>query len=146
MVNKIGARTLVAAAFWSMSLFFYASAIAPLLLVPKPISKGMGVASAILIAIGTIISRTKMASNIVNSADQSIGRRKSYVLRALSWMAFFMMPIIFVGYALMKKDPSYVSSSNYMLVPFGFLFFYMGRWCVFMAGSRYKKTHRKGRR
>jgi hypothetical protein len=87
----------MATAFWSMSLFFYASAIGPLLWMPKPVSKGMGVVSAVLIAVGTIVSRTNMMLRVVNSARTNIGRRKSLALRAMSWVAFFMMLFIFLA-------------------------------------------------
>jgi hypothetical protein len=113
---------------------------------PKPVSKGMGVVSAVLIAVGTIVSRTNMMLRVVNSARTNIGRRKSLALRAMSWVAFFMMLFIFFGYAVMKKDSSYAPSLNYILAPFGFLFFYMGRWCVFMAGASYKRVGKRTRR
>lgn len=75
---------------------------------------------------------------LIDTASDVVSEAKGYVLRIFSWAAFLLMLAIFLGYLIAPKYDSYHKLCNYVLAPFGLLFFYLGRWCIFMAGARYK--------
>jgi hypothetical protein len=121
------------------SAFLYFCAAAPFVFKSDDLIKKLGGASAVFICMGGLLFKTKYMSNIINSASRSLAVGRERVLHVLSWIAFLITALICIGYVIKYHESNASSFVNVILSPFGLLFFYIGRWCVFRPGARYGK-------
>jgi hypothetical protein len=145
VANKAAIRSLLAVGFWFASLFLYVSAVVPLAS-STTISRELSVASVVLVALGCVMFRTRLVREAIISARPMLEDRIGDFFRILFWLSLLVMMAIFIGYALKSDSETRYVSRNFLMAPFGFLFFCIGRCCIFKGrNKRYKNWRHKKR-
>jgi F0F1-type ATP synthase membrane subunit a len=133
--NRTTIRNLLIAGFWFTSLFLYVSAAAPLASVTATISKELGMASALFIALGCVMFRTRLMRSVISGAQSMPQDRVGNFFRILFWLSLSVMVIILIGYVSQSNHGVQHISRNFLIAPFGFLFFCIGRWCLYKSSK-----------
>lgn len=136
MENSVRNRNLLASLFWLVSATAYVAAAMPLLMSSDELTKQLGGACAVFITVGIIVNRLKFAVNVYDDEKRFVSASRVTQLRLLSHFVLLLTSVIAFGYvAKFCNGLAWNSSLNYIVIPFGLLFFYYGKWCFVKPGA-----------
>jgi len=120
------------------AVFLYVAAAAPLIPMLKSEAKLLSTISCLPIILGILLFRSKIVLQAVKTASlvKSVGAER--VVSLSTWVAFLAMVSIIVIYLINAEAEKKMVPPNFIITPFALFFFYVGRWCMFRAGSRLK--------
>ena len=136
MASKNSKKILLAAIFWSVSAFLYVAASIPLISSSDELTKELGGISGVFLGVGLILFRTKFALSVFSDEDRAVSAKHVSRFRLLSLVVLLLTAAIAIGYLVRFCNGwAWNSSLNYIIVPFGLMFFYFGKWCFIKPGA-----------
>ena len=117
-------RLLVVSVLWLIAIFAYAASLASVFWTNK--AKAVGVIAVVLLAIGALITRSEIYTNLYDSRASHAANSADLIIKTLSWMLFLCTCLILTLYFSMP-DGRLAKSNNALLSIFAFITFFSGR-------------------
>lgn len=134
--------------YWAASLLLYTASVMPLMAAPDSIFQDIfGAAAGLTITLGLFGLRSRSLQKYTSRANKHVTARVGMAIQCFSVASF--LAIIFILCAYYIKHESYGEKwlyMNWVITPFAFFFFLVGKWTVCRFGATYERGRRKSGR